>query len=103
LKIIASTHHTLEGHDPAGLGGEIPDEAVALETIDKYSIVTLVDKYQAYIDRSKLSHKEAVKKIKDIIEWSKGKKIINHDDTVYNQFLKYLNILDDHPDIAEVI
>jgi len=101
LKIIASTHHTLEGHDPAALGGKVPDEAIALETIDKYSIITLVDKYQAFIVRSNVDHQQAIKILENLIRDSKAKNIINHEDKVFNKFMKYLKILDRHPEIAE--
>ncbi len=103
LIIIASSHHTLEGHDPALVDGNVPNEAIALETIDKYLIITLVDKYQAFIDREKVDHSKAIEILRGMAKDSKDKKIINHQDRVYNLFIKYIGILEKHPEIAEII
>ncbi|MCX6745067.1 MAG: hypothetical protein NTX82_06100, partial [Candidatus Parcubacteria bacterium] len=103
LIIIASSHHTLEGHDPALVDGKVPGEAIALETLDKYLIITLVDKYQAFIDREKVDHFKAIGILRDMALDSKTKKIINHQDRVYNLFLKYIDIFDKHPEIADII
>jgi len=103
LVVTASTHHALEGHDPAMIDGSIPNEAVTLELLDKYSILTLVDKYQAFIDREKISHDETIVILGKMIDESKSNGIINHDGSVYNQFRKYLSVLANHPEIAEKI
>jgi hypothetical protein len=103
LIIVASSHHTLEGHDPAMIDGSIPNEALALETLDKYLIVTLVDKYQAFIDREGKDHPETIKILKQMAKASHDKKIINHGDKTYNLFLKYIGILEKHPEIAETV
>jgi len=99
---IASTHHTLDGHDPEGIDGNAPGDSYAVEVIDKYLILTLVDKYQAWVDRSGLSHDKAIEKIEADIEDSKNKEIINHDGEMYNKFRKYLEILKKHPEIAQI-
>jgi hypothetical protein len=99
LIIITSSHHTLEGYDPAMIDGNMPNEAITLELLDKYLIVTLVDKYQAWIDRAGKNHDEAIKIIEKTIEQSHREGIINHDKKIYNQFMKYLQILDKHPEI----
>ncbi|MCX6746351.1 MAG: hypothetical protein NTX00_05075 [Candidatus Parcubacteria bacterium] len=100
---VASTHHALDGHDPWDIDGFISDESVAIEVIDKYLILTLVDKYQAWVDRSGLSHEEAIEKIKKEITESKDAKIINHEGKVYDKFIKYLEIIKKHPEITEII
>ncbi|MFA5188307.1 MAG: hypothetical protein WC460_03025 [Patescibacteria group bacterium] len=102
LAKVASTHHALDGHDPWDIDGLIADESVAIEVIDRYLILTLVDKYQAWVDRSGLSHDEAIKKIHDEIKDSKDKEIINHNGEVFNKFKKYLQIIKKHPEIAEL-
>jgi hypothetical protein len=103
LIIVASSHHTLEGHDPAMVDGNIPNEAIALETLDKYLILTLVDKYQAFIDREGKNHQETIEILKSMAKSSKDKKIINHGDRSYNLFIKYIGVLEVHPEIAQVI
>ncbi len=103
LIVVSSSHHTLEGHDPAMIDGEIPNEAVTLEILDKYLILTLVDKYQAFTDRTGKDHEETIKILENMINASKKEGIINHDDTVFNQFIKYLKILEKHPEMAEII
>jgi len=100
---VASTHHALDGHDPWNLDGFISDESITIEVIDKYLILTLVDKYQAWVDRSGLPHNLAIEKIKEDIEDSKMKEIINHEGKVYNKFIKYLKIIEEHPEIADII
>jgi len=103
LIIVASSHHTLEGHDPATIDGNVPREAIALETLDKYLIITMVDKYQAFIDREGKNHQETIDILKKMVKSSKDKKIINHGERTYNLFLKYIDILEKHPEIADVI
>jgi hypothetical protein len=104
---VASNHHTLDGRKPVKEKGKKKDknlisESTAVEVIDKYQILTnLVDKYQAWVDRSGLPHNEAIEKIKEYIEDSKNKKIINHNNETYNKFIKFLGILKKHPEIAE--
>jgi CRISPR/Cas system-associated endonuclease Cas3-HD len=100
---VASTHHALDGHDPWNIDGFISDESVAIELIDKYLILTLVDKYQAWVDRSGLNHHEAIEKIKKEITESKEAKIINHEGRVYDKFIKYLDIIGKHPEMTEII
>ncbi|MDD5043441.1 MAG: hypothetical protein PHD51_02095 [Patescibacteria group bacterium] len=64
----AASHHLLEGHNPAkinleeGHGG-----AAAIESIDRYQLLILVDKYQAFRERSSQTHEEAIKILKFLI------------------------------------
>lgn len=109
LKIVASTHHTLEGHDPAMIDGDIPNEALTLELLDKYLILTLVDKYHAFIERSGKTHKETIKILEKMIIESKEKGIMNqlfteqNEDKVFDQFMKYLQILKKHPEMVKIV
>ncbi len=109
VKIVSSTHHTLEGHDPAMIDGDIPNEALALELLDKYLILTLVDKYQAFIERGGKTHKEVIGILQKMINSSKEDGIMNqlfkdaNEERVYNQFMKYLKVLEKHPEMAEII
>jgi hypothetical protein len=109
VKIVSSTHHTLEGHDPAKIDGDIPNEAVALELLDKYLILTLLDKYQAFIERSGKTHQETIEILQEMIDSSKKNGIMNqlfkaeNEERVYDQFVKYLEILARHPEMAEII
>lgn len=67
--IIASSHHILDGKNPAKRDlDKIPEEAKALEMMDKYQILTLIDKYQAYRGRSAYSHEEAIKELRKITD-----------------------------------
>lgn len=103
LIIVASTHHTLEGHDPANVRDKVPEAANALETIDKYLIITLVDKYQAFIDREKVDHDTAIKILRKMVDDSRDSKIINHEGKTYEIFSKYISILEDHSEIADIV
>lgn len=70
--MIASTHHILEGKNPAHVNeDEIPQEAKFLEVMDKYHFLTLLDKYQAFRSRSGMGHEESIEKIKEKISSSK--------------------------------
>jgi len=84
--IIASSHHILDGKNPANLPAEeIPDDAKTLEIMDKYQILTLIDKYQAYRGRSAYSHEEAIKALENTIKKSSLKEEIKN---------KYLRIIE---------
>ena len=70
---IASSHHLLEGHDPAGLGVDGAFESQAtLELVDKYQAhrirLIIVDKYQAFVKRGGKTHEEAVAILRQNIE-----------------------------------
>ena len=41
-----------------------------IELIEEYQILTLVDKYQAFRERSHLSHDQAIKAIRTVVEGS---------------------------------
>lgn len=70
--IVASTHHILEGINPAHVNeDEIPKAAVILEIINKYHFLTLVDKYQAFRSRAGMDHETAVEKLKEKIKNSR--------------------------------
>ena len=94
VKKVASTHHALEGHDPAAVDGFIRDENITLELLDKYLMITLLDKYQAWIGRAGLDHEKAIIKLTEQIEESFKAEIINED--IRNRFLRYLQIIKDH-------
>jgi len=68
---IASSHHLLEGINPAGISEEeITEGSRALEVIDKYYFLALVDKYQALMERGKKTHREAIEILIQIVEKS---------------------------------
>jgi len=68
IRKIAVSHHILDGKIPAGLtASRIPVGGKRLEIIDKYQILTLVDKYQAFIDRSAFSHEKAISKLEEVV------------------------------------
>ncbi|MBN1325951.1 hypothetical protein JW977_03140 [Candidatus Falkowbacteria bacterium] len=103
LIVVSSSHHTLEGHDPAMIDGKLPNEAIALETLDKYLILTLVDKYQAFIDREGVNHEETIKILRNIVDKSKKEKRFGANERIYDQFNKYIDLFDKHPEMAEII
>lgn len=95
---VASSHHLLEDRDPAKLINDIPEGAFALEVFDKYIMITLFDKYQAFIDRSGKDHLGAIKEIERIITQSKKSPELKA------RFNYYVDKLRDRPDIyAKVI
>lgn len=68
---IASSHHILEGKNPAKIDlNNIPTAAKALESVDKYQIIvlTLVDKYEAFLKRSDQTHKQAVSSLVKMVK-----------------------------------
>ena len=69
IAAIAASHHILDGKNPAHLEYEnIPGEAKTMEVIESYEVLTLVDKFQAFVKRSGLSHEESVKVLEQIID-----------------------------------
>ncbi len=80
LAAMAASHHILDGKNPAGLDPEkIPQEAKAIETIETYEVLTLVDKFQAFVKRSGLSHTEAIKALRGIIDRQKLSERVKND------------------------
>jgi hypothetical protein len=68
---VAASHHILDQKNPANLDiDNIPESAQFLEITDKYILLTLADKYQAFIERNKKSHNEAIRAIQKMIEQS---------------------------------
>ncbi len=86
---VAASHHILEDKNPAQLPlSEIPHSAKVLEVTDKYQafrerisrgiksgkmeihLLALIDKYQAFRRRSAMSHEQAVKILKSMVEQS---------------------------------
>jgi hypothetical protein len=68
LAAMAASHHILDGKNPARLNlEEIPGEAKTIEIIETYEVLTIVDKFQAFIKRSGLDHADAVKVLRKII------------------------------------
>jgi hypothetical protein len=112
---VAGTHNALDGRDPWHIDGDLSDESINLEIIDKYYllkkeevidkslVLTLFDQYQAWIDRSGFTHDKAIEEIEKYIEYSKNEKIINHENRIYNKFIKYLGILRDHKELADIV
>ena len=69
LAAAAASHHVLDGKNPAGLDlKNIPGEAKTIEIIETYEVLTLVDKFQAFIKRGGLNHGEAVQVLRQIID-----------------------------------
>lgn len=98
LIIIASLHHTLEGNYPIEIDKELLGETTLMEVIDKYLIVTLVDKYQAFIDRSGMDHKKTIAAIREKVNEN-----TSIDENIKVIFLEYLDVLEKHPEIADMI
>jgi len=72
LVIASASHHILDGKNPAGLNPEeIPNEAKTLEIMETYQVITLVDKFQAFVARSGLSHAESVAVLRKIVDRQK--------------------------------
>lgn len=89
LAAMAASHHILDGKNPAGLDPEnIPQESKAIETIETYEVLTLVDKFQAFVKRSGLSHGEAIKILRKIIDKQKLP------EPVKNDYRKILEIIE---------
>lgn len=69
LAAMAASHHILDGKNPARIDLEdIPAESKTLEMIETYEVLTLVDKFQAFVKRSGLNHEEAIKVLHQIID-----------------------------------
>lgn len=94
VKKVASTHHALEGHDPASVDGYIKAENITLELLDKYLMITLLDKYQAWVVRSGLDHESAIKKLEEQIEESSKANIVSAE--IREKFISYLQIIKKH-------
>jgi hypothetical protein len=101
VKKVASTHHALEGHDPAAVDGFISGENVTLELLDKYLMITLLDKYQAWVKRAGISHGEAIKELESQIKESINAEII--DTKVAARFYKYLKIIEKYDGLPQLI
>lgn len=68
LAVMAASHHILDGKNPAGINLEkIPEESKTIEIIETYEVLTIVDKFQAFIKRSGLDHATAIKILRSII------------------------------------
>jgi len=89
---IASSHHILEGKNPAKIDlNNIPTAAKALESVDKYQIIvlTLVDKYEAFLKRSDQTHKQA---ISSLVKMVKENSFINDEQKKeYLEVIKMIN------------
>jgi len=88
LVIMAASHHILDNKNPANIKIEdIPASSRALEIMDKYEILALADKYQAFIDRGHLNHTETISALRNIVEQSKLSTSLKKD---YNKFIDIL-------------
>jgi hypothetical protein len=101
VKKVASTHHALEGHDPAAVDGFISAENITMELLDKYLMITLIDKYQAWIKRSGLSHQETIKILEIQIKKSREDGII--DKKIEEKFYTYLQIIAKYEQLPQLI
>jgi HD-GYP domain-containing protein (c-di-GMP phosphodiesterase class II) len=89
LAVAAASHHILDGKNPAGINPEeIPGEAKTLEIVESYEVITLVDKFQAFVKRSGLTHNEAVAVLRGIIDKQ------SLPDKVKDDYRKILGIID---------
>jgi HD-GYP domain-containing protein (c-di-GMP phosphodiesterase class II) len=69
--LITASHHILDGKNPANLKEEeVPESAQWIGVIEEYQILTLVDKYQAFRERSHLSHPQAIIALRATVEGS---------------------------------
>jgi len=69
---IASTHHVLEGRNPAHVPlDDIHPGSKVLELMDKYQTLAMIDKYQAFRGRGGLDHEKAIEALRRIIEANK--------------------------------
>lgn len=95
---VASSHHILDGKNPACLDCEnIPGEAKTIEIIESYEILILVDKFQAFVQRSGLSHDEAVAVLRQII----GRQ--NLSEKVKGDYLAILDVIEQSKDKLQAI
>jgi len=93
---IASSHHMLEGENPAGISeDEISQGSRALEVIDKYYFLALVDKYQAFRERSQKTHQEAIDILIEMVEKSA------HGEESKKHYLQILEKIKNSEDILE--
>jgi len=87
---ISASHHILDGKNPAKLkDSQIPSEARILEIAEKYEVLTMVDKYQAFIERSGLSHEQAIEALQALVKENKSLPI-----TARAIYFKVIEILD---------
>lgn len=96
VKNVASSHHLLDGKNPAHIDlDKIPAESKTLEAIDKYQIIilTLVDKYEAFLKRSAKTHDEAIKTLTELVLNNKNIK-----EAQKKEYLEIIKIIDQHKD-----
>lgn len=71
LAVMAASHHILDGKKLANLKPEdIPSEAKTIEIVESYEVLTVVDKFQAFMRRGDKSHSEAIKELQKKVEES---------------------------------
>lgn len=69
--LITASHHLLEGKNPAGIAeDEVLLESQWLEIAESYQVLTLVDKYQAFRQRSAFSHERAIEVLLTMVNGS---------------------------------
>lgn len=69
--LITASHHLLEGKNPAGITeDEVPLGSQWLEIAEELYVLTLVDKYQAFRQRSALSHERAIEVLLTMVSGS---------------------------------
>lgn len=76
IVLVASSHHILEGRNPAGIDlDHISPSIASLEMVDKYQafrmrkifIEEIVDKYQAFRVRRALTHEQAITVLREMV------------------------------------
>lgn len=94
---ITASHHILDGKNPANLPEEeISPSSQVIELIEKYQFLTLIDKYQAFVERGGLAHQAAIAALRKLVTQSQVKEATK---------VKYLNLLDkfSQPGFEEII
>jgi hypothetical protein len=98
---MASSHHLTDGRDPARILKGLISGTPAVELLDKYFMITIIDKYQAWIGRSGLSHEEAIKSLESDIARSVKEKHITVE--ISRQYLNCLKIIAKYENLADIM
>jgi len=91
VDVYASTHHLLEGKNPAHADPASPEPGLSLiELSQAHAILSAIDKYQAFRERSGETHESTINKLKAIVDGcslpESGKKV----------YRKMIDILERH-------
>lgn len=70
--VIAATHHILEGRNPARVPlDDIHPGSKVLELMERYGVLAVIDKYQAFRGRGGLDHAGAIAQLRKIVDGQK--------------------------------